>query len=1243
MWTGSKKSYAGTHAAILNMRRLRMSYSTAVKVLTLLKQTHCGYADVHICSKEDCEWEGMKSSITVSVCGSCMRMACPLGICNDCLLQEDPVVVEDAGAAAHEAHVTSDIAEGWDPRCRTSQSAGSPDDADFGAVLSMTNDGLSKDPKDQIAEVLQAVKEAKKETRTTIEVAAKPICEFTEFPKMLSGGFPAEFPLGVTAEDLGGSGPPKQAVLNRLLKFYDGRVAKNPILLLWLTNMRMRHKAIGTTSAYARKESQEKLVEFMNSRSFEIDCAIAEEDPSSQEAQELVRRVGPLLRLAGSKVPWGPLERLSATYHLYALYHTFGPPSFFITFAPKTITNHMVLKFGCMQAGEVITLDLNLPENLQRRVELLASNTIAQARAYSLIVRMVAAKLFGIPCTHTVKKSRKPVVGLFGLANAFYGVHEVQSRNALHAHMVLWTKAIDPRLVHRHVHRECVRAKFVDIIETVVHASTEDFEHEYSADVKIDRRDKHSGYDNYANSNAQDLVEIKMQQPYYRQSQLGLKLVEARPYYPAYHRLKSGDYFKMKDVSSGESCKCRVIYKKEYRDFRTMLEQETVEACLPEHKGDLTSAVTTYHSFRNGSYAKLAAKFRVVALRFDGPMSTVGLSGESNEVAKTANTIERAGSKVDVATIPLEPVSLEVVPGDIVPGVCLYDSGGLGWVRIVYADPRKSDGPGRKVVVRPVVRPGGCYLPAPGIAALGRIHNDYAIIEASEPNRFLVDVGFNEDFPNLSGKQWCVTKHTSGVQVPVGTRVWVWDRAGAIESLMATRLYVRGHRVKGAYNTHCHCFTCHKYKDTYRAKYCRMGFARRECPETKFSQVVQAKPNNSPAEKGGGAVTRTEQNAKSSGKETHFHAEKSGERQRVVTAAPQIQQPDEREKAAVCLDLKRLSGPSARNHVYNMVAKGIFLMLAPITHIPQKCANLVTEYLLGAAPEYDDCYQTETNIIFAALLGCNTNVSPLGALTQAASVMFYLVGYLSKNPIKPCHYVTAMTAARKAYKKFGSTAEDAGTKMRNAIFLVQNMLNRLNAAAEVADTQGSMFLLGEPSWISSHPFRFCFATAAVDYQIAQLCADDDRTESERSSGESMSSDSEFSDIAWTHPSNSSVQSTPDSMAQRPSVDRARGGGAMLYTDHEGVLHALSQHDFYKNRVYNWDSTVGGVVPDMRWWYERARGVPHAGWTRWNLERGLERLNLVQYASYARGHNKEARQFSKIDQTRSQGEHVPAEC
>ena len=332
----------------------------------------------------------------------------------------------------------------------------------------------------------------------------------------------------------------------------------------------------------------------------------------------------------------------------------------------------------------------------------------------------------------------------------------------------------------------------------------------------------------------------------------------------------------------------------------------------------------------------------------------------------------------------------------------------------------------------------------------------------------------------------------------------------------------------------------------------------------------------------------------------------------LVEEASKIEPPEDRVKAAVCLDLKRLSGSKPLSHVYNTVAMGIFLSLSTVAPLPQRCANKIAEYLVGAPPPHDDCYQTETNIVLAALLGCNTNVSPLGGLTQAANAMFYLMGYLSKNPIKPCHWVTCMTAARKSARKYGSRAEDAGTTMRNAVFLLQNMLNRLTACAEVADTQGSMFLLGEPSWVSSHPFRFCFIQAAVEYQLHRLCQN---VTPDNVSGGSQSSEehSQLDESMFSHPSiNSSAENS--SSQQVPCVSGS-GGGGVLYTDSDGNVHAVSQHEFYKDRVFDWDALVDGVVPDMRWWYENARGVYHAGWKRWNLQRGLETLNFLQYVTH----------------------------
>ena len=297
-----------------------MDYDVVVKALKFLQKTHPSYKNVRIASADECKWE--EQSISV---------------------QQDPIIVNDKASEAHEAHMTSDIAEAWDPNCRVPQTKGSPFDADFGTVLCVRNEGFSSDPAAGVKNVLESVQKAK-ETKTSIKLGSEPINEFTGFCGMLSKGFPWEFPLGVTEVDLNGAGPLKNGVLQRLLKFYDGRIGKNQVLHLWLTNIKMRHRALGSMSAYAKKRSQEELVREMNSQQFDVDCAIASKDSSSPEAKELVRRLGPLIKLAGSHVPWGPLERLSAVHHLYALYHTFGPPSFFITFAPKTLNNDIVLR-----------------------------------------------------------------------------------------------------------------------------------------------------------------------------------------------------------------------------------------------------------------------------------------------------------------------------------------------------------------------------------------------------------------------------------------------------------------------------------------------------------------------------------------------------------------------------------------------------------------------------------------------------------------------------------------------------------------------------------------------------------------------------------------------------------------------------------------------------------------------------------------------------------------------------------
>ena len=539
-------------------------------------------------------------------------------------------------------------------------------------------------------------------------------------------------------------------------------------------------------------------------------------------------------------------------------------------------------------------------------------------------------------------------------------------------------------------------------------------------------------------------------------------------------------------------------------------------------------------------------------------------------------------------------------PGDITPGVNLYDRGGLGWVRIVYVDTRVTNAKARKVIVRPVDKPGGCFLSPLGVAALHRRFPGTKVVESSDKG-FSVDVGCNPNgFMHMSGMQHFPMMKTRENNIRSGMTVWVWDRAGAITSLDFTRLYVRGNEVKADYNKHCHCFTCHKYKDTFRAKYCRMGFGRRAMPSTAFTMVTAKK--------------KPEKNEDGTDKQRLDEDERG--RESVATAAPEILPPEQREKAAVCLDHMRLSG-KAFTRVHELLAEAIAVVFMEKVDLPKNALGFIVEYLAGPKQIYDDCYQTEPNVIFAGLLGCNTNVSALGGLVQSANAMFYLAGYLSKNPIKPCHFVTCMTAARNTANRFGSTAKDAGTSLRNATFLLQNMLNRMNATAEVSDTQASMLLLGEPSWISSHPFWFCFVKSALNYQIRKLSEEMvsgelGDTVQARCSQLSEILDVGTQDLTWSHPS---IQGESEDTAKTLGHAHGGGSGGKLYTDQEGVVHALSQHEHYRYRVADWDVTIDGVVPDMRWWFQNARGTNHQGWRTWNRECGLHKFNLLQYASH----------------------------
>ena len=82
---------------------------------------------------------------------------------------------------------------------------------------------------------------------------------------------------------------------------------------------------------------------------------------------------------------------------------------------------------------------------------------------------------------------------------------------------------------------------------------------------------------------------------------------------------------------------------------------------------------------------------------------------------------------------------------------------------------------------------------------------------------------------------------------------WEWDERLTNKAAAVSRLRVRGQIVMNSYNVYGfangekqrqHSHRCHKYKDSYRAKWCALGFGRTVFNETDLRQVISKNKDN---------------------------------------------------------------------------------------------------------------------------------------------------------------------------------------------------------------------------------------------------------------------------------------------------------------------------------------------------------------------------------------------------------------
>ena len=109
-----------------------------------------------------------------------------------------------------------------------------------------------------------------------------------------------------------------------------------------------------------------------------------------------------------------------------------------------------------------------------------------------------------------------------------------------------------------------------------------------------------------------------------------------------------------------------------------------------------------------------------------------------------------------------------------------------------------------------------------------------------------------------------------------------------------------------------------------------------------------------------------------------------------------------------------------------------------------------------------------------------------GSQVQAEAALFYMMKYMTKDGLDLRHAMTALLQADEHVKKRPSIAADAGTPKRDAMYLMQSMLQKSAAYMEISDSQAAAIAMGLPAELSSHSFATVSVSGALLYIQQQM-------------------------------------------------------------------------------------------------------------------------------------------------------------
>ena len=309
-----------------------------------------------------------------------------------------------------------------------------------------------------------------------IKVRSELLNDYRRNPELISGAFPSLFPLGLTAEEAGGTGPLNKVQMRTLLLSNERRFAEDKSFLLWSFDQRRRAEVNSSVSVKinTRDNRTADFIELVNSEGFLDRLRIATENRASNEATELKKTLLPLVQIVGHRLRWSAIERKGTLGRLYAMYHFFSLPFIFGTISPSMRDSRLAIELCYSKSGE----ETKLPP-IYLRTKMISDNPIAAAQVFDRVMRAFFSIIAGIPLDDFTGKKAKvdrllfefkdDYVGAFGKLHASYGIIEAQSSSSLHAHFHLWGH-LDHKVLAQWVHDDNMRKEFTQSIDDIITA-----------------------------------------------------------------------------------------------------------------------------------------------------------------------------------------------------------------------------------------------------------------------------------------------------------------------------------------------------------------------------------------------------------------------------------------------------------------------------------------------------------------------------------------------------------------------------------------------------------------------------------------------------------------------------------------------------------------------------------------------------------------------------------------------------